>query len=211
MDEVDGRWLGHGALVIVEVLGMVKHRSIEVEFVLLKFYSFLGSRQRIIWLFFFVKDTNNGILRGPDVDMCLIGLAELMKKLHLHVEAVAIHLVLTRTIQMAASAAIPELSVIPWDTNFDRAYLVKFHYELSIAVVFGLNLHRFVFNVYLAILGILSFETSNIYGALVAGDVLQAWWAISMPRPGQVPESRMLWDGDRFCRSYDSSGSGSTQ
>ena len=143
--------------------------------------------------------------------MSLIGLAELMKKLHFHVEAVAIHLVLARTIQMAASTAIPELSVIPWDTNFDRAYLVKLHYELSIAVVFGLNLHRFVFNVYLAILGILSFEVSNINWALVAGDVLQAWWAIPVPRPAQVPETRMLRDRDRFCRSYGSSGSGSTQ
>jgi hypothetical protein len=33
---------------------MVKHRSIEFEIVLLKFHSFLGSRQRIIWVFFFV-------------------------------------------------------------------------------------------------------------------------------------------------------------
>ena len=212
VDEVDGRWLSHGALVIVEVLGVVEHRSVEVEFVLLKFHSFLGSRQSIYQVFLFVKDTNNCILRSPDVDMSLIGLAELMKKLHLHVEAVAIHLMLARTIQMAASTAIPELSVIPWDTDFDRADLVKLHYELSIAVIFGLNLHRFVFNVYLAILGILSFEISNIDGALVAGDILQAWWAIPMPRPAQVPETRMmLRDRDWLCRSYGSIGSGSTQ
>ena len=43
VDEVDGRWLGHGALVIVEVLGMVEHRSVEVEFVIYKFQSFLSS------------------------------------------------------------------------------------------------------------------------------------------------------------------------
>jgi hypothetical protein len=43
VDEVDGRWLGHGALVVVEVLGVVEERSVEVEFVIYKFHSFLSS------------------------------------------------------------------------------------------------------------------------------------------------------------------------
>ena len=43
VDEVDGRWLGHGALVVVEVLGTVEDRSVEVEFVLYKFHSFPSS------------------------------------------------------------------------------------------------------------------------------------------------------------------------
>ena len=128
VDEVDGRWLSHGAFVIVEVLGLVEHRSVEVKFLILKFLSFLATRQRIIWVFLFVEDTNNGILRSPDVDMCLICLAELMKKLHLHVEAVAIHFVLTWAVYVATRAAILELSVISWDTNFYRADLVKLHY-----------------------------------------------------------------------------------
>ena len=124
--------------------------------------------------------------------MCLIGLAELMKKLHLHVEAVAIHLVLAWTIQMAASTAILEETVIAWDTDLDRADLVKLHHQLTIAVISGLNLHWFVLYVYLAILGILGFDASNIDGALMAGDFLQARWAIPMPRPAQVPETRVV-------------------
>ena len=115
-----------------------------------------------------------------------------MKQLHLHVEAVAIHLVLAWTIQMAASTAILEETVITWDTDLHGPNLVKLHHQLTIAVISGLNLHRFVFYVYLAIHGILSFDGSNIDGALVAGDFLQAWWAIPMPRPGQVPETRVV-------------------
>ena len=48
VDEVDGRWLSHGAFVIVEVLGLVEHRSVEVKFLILKFLSILATRQRII-------------------------------------------------------------------------------------------------------------------------------------------------------------------
>ena len=119
-----------------------------------------------------------------------------MKQLHLHIEAVAIHLVLAWAIQMASSATVLEEAVIPWDTDLDRADLVKLHHQLTIAVISGFNLHRFVLYVYLAILGILSFDASNIDGALVAGNFLQAWWAIPMPRSAQVPETRVvLGDG----------------
>ena len=112
-----------------------------------------------------------------------------MKQLHLHIEAVTIHLVLAWAIQMASSATVLEEAVIPWDTDLHRPDLVKLHHQLTIAVVFGFNLHRFVLYVYLAILGILSFDASNIDGALVTGDLLQARWAITMPRPAQVPET----------------------
>ena len=115
-----------------------------------------------------------------------------MKQLDLHVEAVAIYLVLAWAIQMAASAAILEEAVIPWHTDLDRADLVKLHHELTIAVISGLNLHRLVLYVYLAIHGILSFDASNIDGALVTGDLLQARRAIPMPRPAQVPETRVV-------------------
>ena len=93
---------------------------------------------------------------------------------------------------MAASAAILEEAVIPWNPDLHRPDLVKLHHQLTIAVISGLNLHRFVLYVYLAIHGILSLNASNIDGALMAGDLLQARWAIPMPRPAQVPETRVV-------------------